>query len=62
MDEMDKKEKMEATKLEFTKDLIRSMMFFGLVHGWEPTRIVDELTRLDIPESLVHETLNEGIE
>ena len=43
-------------------DLIRSMMFFGLVSDWTPDRVVQELVRLGIDEAEVHRVLSQGLE
>ncbi|MCD8120850.1 MAG: hypothetical protein LUE65_01235 [Clostridiales bacterium] len=47
---------------EITKDLIRALMFFGIVRGWKISKLIDEYERLGIPKELVNDTLNEGCE
>lgn len=45
-----------------TQDLIRALMFFGIINGWDPARLNQEFLQLGISPDLVNETLNQGIE
>ncbi len=49
-------------ELEITKDLIRTMAFFGIVKNWDKDRLLEAYEYLGIPVDLVNETLCEGIE
>lgn len=49
-------------ELEITKDLIRVLAFYGIVKDWDEEKLLDEYEHLGIPESLVNETLCEGVE
>ena len=49
-------------ELSITKDLIRDLMFYGIVKGWEIERLREEYKRLDIPSELVNKTLIECAE
>lgn len=47
---------------EITQDLIRSLMFYGIIKGWEIPRLLEEYEHFGISRELVDETLNRGIE
>lgn len=49
-------------KKEITTELIVSLMFYGIVSGWSTDELKEKFNYLGIPEELVNETLNKGIE
>lgn len=54
--------KMTMDEKEITQDLIRILMFYGIIKGWETPRLLGEYEHLGISRELVDETLNEGME
>lgn len=49
-------------KKEIATELITSLMFYGVVSGWSSDELREKYSYLGIPEELVNETLNKGIE
>lgn len=49
---------MEA--MEITANLIRSLMFFGIINNWPAERVIEECVRLGISEEQVNEVLEVG--
>lgn len=47
---------------EIIQELIRALMFFGVINGWSIKKLLNEYSRLGISEKLVNETLNIGDE
>ncbi len=43
---------------EITQNLIRALMFFGIIKGWEHSRLMEEFAHFDISKELIDETLN----
>lgn len=46
-------------KKQITQNLIRALMFYGIINGWEIQRLTEEYEHLGISRDLVDETLNE---
>lgn len=47
---------------EIIQILIRSLMFWGILKGWDSNKLMDYYSRLEIPEELVNMILNQGSE
>lgn len=47
---------------EIVQHLIRSLMFYGLTRSWDVKKLKEVYEYLELPEDIVDETLNEGIE
>lgn len=45
-----------------SQDVIRSVMFYALIKGWDANKLKEVYEYLELPEELVNETLNEGID
>lgn len=53
---------MNFDRQAIVEDLIRSMMFFGIVSNWTPDKLVQELVRLGIEEAEIHRVLSQGLD
>ena len=49
-------------KKTITENLITALMFYGIVNDWSVEDLKDEYACLGIPENMVNEVLNRGIE
>ena len=54
-------ETLNMSKTDITKDLIRTLAFYGMTQGWDIPKLIETYESLGISRILIDETLNEGM-